>query len=242
MKRIYLPVLISGILLLLSACGSKKESETRNSHKAWIESFQDSISNYKKLISENDEKLSECNLKINELLENFEYISNPKMVEGYYIVKGWNSKLPFTSTAVYARINEGESLEVIATLAGGVFDKITVSDSNSEASSGVVPNDQALNYRHSGYTTVCFSGEGAENIAKFIAENKHRELKLSFLEYSTKKQYVIPESQKEMIATTWNLFEIQKRQKEYQKMLWYYSRKIDTFVRMTENNNITDKN
>ena len=241
MKKHSIYLLAVIIAFVGSACKQLKKPEALAEREQWIESFKDSIKLFKEEIEQIDKGLSECNLKIATQLDNFEHVSNPRQVTGYYILKGWNSKLPFTHTAIYARVNEDEKLELIATLAGSTFNSISVSDGTESLESEIVAHDQAFNYRHNGYNTVCFSGSKADSIAQFIAQHQEKNIKINFLEGKKKGEFSLPADEKSMIAETWRLFESQHQQKELQKQLWIISRKIDASRRMLENNDSTIK-
>lgn len=223
------------ITLILGSCVKIKKPEALSEREQWINSFHDSIEIYQKQTADIEAELNNCNARMGDILNKFEHISNPREVTGYYILKGWKSKTPLTSTGIFARITENENLELIATLSGGTFNKISVSDGNSIAESSVVPHDQALNYRHSSYNTVCFSGEKTDSLIQFIANHHASALKLNFMEGgSNKKSFTIPADEKDMIFQTWSLFEAQLQQKQLQKQLWINSRKIATYRRMLE--------
>lgn len=221
-------------VLCVLGCAQIKKPAAISEREEWINSFHDSIQIYQQKTSEIESKLNDCNNRIIGILENFEYVSNPRQVEGYYILKGWNSRLPFTSTGIYARITKSENLELIATLSGSTFNRIIVTDGDSQIESPVVPNDQALNYRHGSYNTVCFSGHATDSVIEFIAQHHNENIKLQFIEGNKKVPFIIPSNEKQMIAETWNLFSAQIEQKSLQKEIWINSRKIATYRRMLE--------
>lgn len=227
-----------GIILIFSitffSCKKLKKPDALTERENWIASFSDSINFYKNEINNLEEKLSSDNNFIGGLLGNFEYISNPRQVTGYYILKGWNSRIPLKQTGIYARINDNENIELIATLSGGNFNQISVSNGSEEVKSNIVPHDQALNYRQNNLNTVCFYGNAADSIAEFIALNITDKLTISFWDAGKKKQAVIPDDEKNMIASTWELNSYKLETKELQKKLWIYSKKIDAYRRMME--------
>lgn len=229
MKNIYIGIL--GLLALTvasSSCTKVRMTEAEKEREAWVESFDDSIAFYKHKTAEIEVKLGEINADMASLLDDFEMVNNPKEVEGYYILKGWQSKLPLTSTGIIARINQGEKLELIATLAGATFNQIEIGNCRSE----VVKHDQAFNYRHKTYNTVYFSGDKADSIAEYIAIHKNEALKLNFLEGGVKKSFALTDADKNMISKTWNLYWGQKESHELQKEMWMCSKKIETFRRL----------
>ncbi|MCH5224090.1 MAG: hypothetical protein J1E82_08605 [Muribaculaceae bacterium] len=221
-------------IVAFMGCNKVKTPEASIEREQWIGSFSDSIAKYQQRLAEINVGLNELNEQLGRELNNFSHVSNPREVTGYYILKGWEGKVPMTSTGIYARISEDEKLELIATLSGGTFNRITVSGSEGTISSQTVPHDQALNYRQSGYNTVCFIGNASDSVAQFIAQHKNERLTLNFLGGSQKKAFVIPENEKDMIARSCNLLNVQQEQKQLQKELWITSRRLDVFQQKLE--------
>ena len=220
--------------MILFSCKRLKKSDAEIEREEWINSFTDSIEYYKTEISNLEIRLGDENAVIAGLINDFEYVSNPRQVTGYYILKGWQNKLPMKKTGIYARINDNEELELIATLSGGNFNQILVSNGREEVESGVVPYDQALNYRHNNLNTVCFYGTAADSVAEFIGVNEPDKITVSYIEGNKKKQAVLGDEEKNMIARTWELYSYNKEGRELQKNIWIYSKKIDAYRRMME--------
>lgn len=65
-------------------------------------------------------------------------------------------------------------------------------------------------------------------------------LKLDFLEGNKKTSFSLPTEEKSMISQTWNLYSSQLEAKKLQKELWICSKKIDTFRRIMEMQNMQD--
>ena len=227
------------LLFILSCigCSRIKKTDAEIEREQWIAGFSDSIEFYQNKKQEVENELDNLNTGISAMLGNFERVKNPREVSGYYILKGWNNKLPFTSTGIYARINENEKLELIATLAGSTFNRLGVGSGSDVFFSEVVPHDQAFNYRHERYNTVYFSGGKADTVAQYIAKHRSDKINLDFLEGKKKTSFTIPSNEKDMIADTWNLLSSQIEAKKLQKELWICSRKIDTFRRIMEMQN-----
>lgn len=224
-------LLISFAAFLLSNCGKIKKTDAEYEREAWINGFTDSIEYYQNNSKEIDSKLESLNHNISSMLEDFEMVKNPRAVEGYYILKGWEEKLPFTTTSLYARINEREKLELIATLSGATFNQLEIDGFVSE----IVPNDQAFNFRHQRFNTVYFSGGKADTLAMKIADLADSKINLVFLENGkNRKTFQLPEAQKMMIKKTWNLYSSQMEARELQKQQWIASKKIDTFRHMID--------
>lgn len=225
------------ILFLCSDCSKIKKTDAEYEREAWIESFSDSIGIYQLKTQEIENKLAKENEKISGLLQDFEKVENPREVSGYYLLKGWQSRLPFTTTGIYARINENEKLELIATLAGGTFNQIGVRDGGEDYVSNVVPNDQAFNYRHARFNTVYFQSGKADTIADFIARHAGERINLRFIEGNREKTFPIPENGKNMIEKTYKLYSAQIEARNLQRELFICSRKIDAFRRLQDTQN-----
>lgn len=222
--------------VLISACNKVKKTDAEIERDNWIAGFADSIEYYQQQKMLIESQLQKINESIREELQNFELINNPREVTGYYLLKGWKNKIPYKSTGIYARINQNENLELIATLAGGTFNKICIGNFCSE----IVPHDQAFNYRHEKYNTVYFTGGKADTIANYISDFANEKLTLEYVENAQQKNFIIPHDEKEMISKTWKLFSSQQKVHQLQKELWMDSRKIDAFRRMMDANKKTD--
>lgn len=231
MKKLICLIGVFPLLVSLS-CGRIKKTDAEIERENWIAGFTDSVDYYKKESGLIEEKLEKLNSVISSEIGDFEMVRNPREVSGYYILKGWSGKIPFTTTGVYARINENEKLELIATLAGATFNCIEVGTSHDGVKSEIVPHDQAFNFRHQRFNTVYFSGGKADSIAEYIADHKNEIITLKFIEKNKINNLKIPENEKQMISKTWKLYSSQAEAKRLQKELWIYSRKIDTFRRM----------
>lgn len=219
----------------LMSCTLKRTTDAEIERQQWMESFNDSIEFYQNRSLQIQNELDDINKGIAVLLEKFELVNNPREVTGYYILKGWSDKLPFTTTGIYARISDREDLELIATLAGSTFNKLGIGVGSEEAFTETMPHDQAFNYRHERYNTVYFSGGKADTLALYIAQHHPENLSLNFLEGNTvKNRFIIPSAQKDMITETWQLYSSQKKAHLLQKELWISSRKIDTFRRLLD--------
>lgn len=230
-------IIISFLLIAsvgLIGCHRLKKTDAEVERENWIAGFSDSIEYYQQRSSQIDIKLKDVNTQISDLLSNFETVKNPREVTGYYLMKGWKSKIPFTTTGIYARINENEKLELIATLAGGTFNQIGVGQGDPEFVSEVTPHDQAFNYRHERFNTVYFSGGKADTIAQYISGHLDNKISLYFMEGKTKKAFVLPENEKDMISWTWELYNSQMEARQLQRELWISSKKIETFRRIQE--------
>lgn len=230
MNKIFYLILFSVILIITgNSCKKLKTPDAVKEREEWISSFKDSVNHYQQIIEISETELNEMNKKIQGMMDEFEYVSNPRQVEGFYLLKGWKDKIPMTKTGIYARLTESNTLELLATLSGGTFNQIKISADGDEIMSNVVKHDQALNYRQNNLNTVCFSGEATDSIAEFIYGYRIYKIKLDFIEGGVEKSFDIPDDQKTMIAKTWELYESQFESRKLEKEIWISSRKIDTY-------------
>lgn len=209
MRKFIIPITALLSLCLLSQSCQVKTPKAAEQRETWIESLNDSIALYQKQTEEVRVSLEEALRHTAELAEGFEYVKRPREVEGYFIRNGWSSRYPLTSTGLIARITEDMHFELIAALSGAHFNEIAVTAAGRTVSSGVVPHDQALNYRAGALNTVCFSGEKADSVASFIffAANAATPARLAFLEGKPTGSLSIPEDVAAMIASTWRFYE-----------------------------------
>ena len=241
-KYLFTVLFCAGIISgLFMSCKKIQTPQAEIERKEWIAGFTDSIEFYQQKKNEAETKLESLNSRISALLENFELVKNPREVSGYYLLKGWNKKIPFTSTGVYARLNENEKIEIIATLGGHTFNRIGVGTGSAVVFSEAVPHDQAFNYRHERYNTVYFSGGKADTVAQYIADNRGSKINIEFLEGSKKYPFILPADEKEMITKTWDLHAAQLEARQLQKELFISSKKIDTFRRIMDMQNLEEK-
>lgn len=220
--------------IIMSGCGGSKKDEAKQEHDAWINSLNDSIAAYKSHIETATKELDSIQSHIGGMIVNFQHVSNPRLVEGYYIYNGWANRYPLTSTGIVARITEDEGFEIIAALTGAHFNQIRIETAAGSATSAVVPHDQALNYRAGNLNTVCFYGNATDSIGMLISANKNEKITLEFLNGSKTGNFVIPADQKEMVAATWQLYEAQAASHRLEKEIPMYSRRIDACRKMLD--------
>lgn len=236
---------IAFLLILLMTSGACKKLKTPDALKEreeWISSFKDSIDACKQNIEISELQLQDINKRISSLMNEFAYVSNPRQVAGYYILKDWEKKIPLKTTGIYARLTEENTLELIASLTGANFEQISVESEGDRIESAIVKHDQALNYRQNNLTTVCFYGAATDSIAVFIYGYKGSKIKLDFIQGKSVKNIDIPGDEKAMIAKTWELFEAQQEIKLLEKEIWISSKKIDAYRVMLEKENTQPNN
>lgn len=241
MKNLIIAISIFNILLLGNACKRVTTPEAAKEREEWISTFSDSIDIYSKEKDLATDSAKELNLKTASLITEFEHVIRPREVSGYFVPKGWENKLPMTSTGLIARINEDEGLELIASLSGGSFTSIEVVSEGKSVSSEKVDHDQALNFKGSKINTVCFSGVKADSLAQFIANNLENTVTVNFFEGKKTGSLKLDEPTKREISLTWQLYSLKSKAKEFEKNIAYYSRKIDIYRRMLESLEKNDK-
>ncbi|MDE5875051.1 MAG: hypothetical protein K2H15_05340 [Muribaculaceae bacterium] len=232
MKKLFLSVSMFSILCLGVSCAKVKKPEAARQHEEWIESLNDSIAIYKAQADSTSALLSTLQSRVGSLMPDFEHVSNPREVEGYYVFKGWKNRFPLSGTGMVARISENEGFELLAALSGGVFNQISVSSSGESVKSAVVPHDQALNYRAGNLNTVCFFGNEADLVGEFISGHSNAHINVAFLGGAKPSSFTLPPDAREMIAATWQLYSTQKQMHQLEKSLPLLSRKIDMCRRM----------
>lgn len=216
------------ILLVLPACGGNKadREKARNDYK---QALSDSIASASTSIDECNNRIAILNDQMNNLLQDFSIVSNPREVEGYYILNGWQKRYPMQTTGLVARVSENEQLELIATLKGSTFDAIEAVGPTSSAVSATVPHDQALNYRREGLTSVMFSGAKADSIGQLIANNELNNIKIVYLEGNgkTKGNWQMPQEFKNMVARTYALASARKELRSLERRVVMLREKIN---------------
>ncbi len=221
----------AGICLLLPSCKVKTPAAVEEREK-WLLSLNDSIDKYEKEKVVINDKLLEAREKVDEMVGYFDYVNNPREVEGYYIFSGWKDRYPMLKTALLARVTQDERFELIATLTGGHFNEIGVTAAGETVASEVVPHDQALNYRAGNLNTVYFSGEKADSVGQFISTHSTDEITVIYLDKTKSGTLLLPSDEKQMIARTWELYAAQKNLHSLEKELPRLSGKIAACRRM----------
>lgn len=218
--------------MMASGCSPKEKSDKAIERENWTRSLNDSVAAYKHSLDTTQLRIEELNNQIATMLNDFQYVENPREVEGYYILKGWTSRHPENATWVYARLSKDEGLEIIASLKGGVFNSLRAESQGNSYTTGIVAHDQALNFRHNGYNVVCFYGESADSLAHFIARNELNDVTISYLNPSTSGTLKLSAEQRKMIAATWQLYNARHTEMQLEKQIPLLSKRIDACRRM----------
>lgn len=241
MKRSFLFINIGlAVCMILASCKVKTPSAVEE-RENWLSSLNDSIEKYEKQKAEVEQEIKKAREKVNGIIGTFDYVKNPRQVEGYYIFEGWKDRYPMLKTALVARVTEDERFELIATLTGAHFNEIAVTVNGETASSDIVAHDQALNYRAGNLNTVYFAGEKADDIGRLISANSTGKILLSFLNGNRTGSLELPSDEKQMIAKTWDLYAAQKELIQYEKELPRLSGKISACRRILDNGGSTSE-
>lgn len=212
-------VILTGIM----GCRRKNEAKERvqAEREKWEASLPDSLKAVERQTDSIKAELKALTNSFDAMVHTFEYVDNPREVEGYYIAGAWKASYPQKSTGLVARITKGEKLELIAALAGGAhFDRLRVETNGQSAETSVVPHDQALNYRMAGLNTVCFSDSAATSCARLIAENNGSDVKIIYLEGDHQTGSLsYPKQAQSVMMSTWNLYEVRSRMARDERMI-----------------------
>ncbi|MBD5298851.1 MAG: hypothetical protein HDS22_02635 [Bacteroides sp.] len=235
--RFIIPLALAA--LFLPSCRVKTPEAVEQREK-WLESLNDSIDKYQGEKERVEAALAEAHEKVAAMVGSFDYVSNPREVEGYYIFNGWKGRYPMQSTALVARVTQDIRFELIATLTGAHFNEIGVSADGATVASEVVPHDQAFNYRAGNLNTVCFYGEKADSIGAFISSHSMADISVAYMEGKRTGSLRLPSDEKQMIARTWELYAAQREMTRLEKELPRLSGRIAACRRMIDSNNKSD--
>jgi len=216
MKKIYL-MMTAALMIAAGGCAHKNESG-KKAEREYQQARTDSITNVTARIDSCNEAAATLSDRVNELLRDFTAVNRSREVEGYTIYNGWQNRYPLQSTGVVARINASEGIELVAALSKGVFDRIRIQTPDASAETETVPNDQALNYRRDGLTTVMFSGEKAAEAAALVADNELNPVMVVFLNGGKETgRWKLPENYAKMISMTSLLYSTRTDQKKMER-------------------------
>lgn len=215
-----LPLIV--LALLAGSCRRNEAKErVRAEREAWEASLPDSLRAVERQTDSIRNELQQLATKSEELLPAFDYVDNPREVEGYYIAKGWAPSYPLKSTGLVARLTKGEKLELIAALGGGAyFDHIMVEANGDRAETSIVAHDQALNYRMSGLNIVCFSDSAATSCAELISAANGGNVVITYFNGDKKTGSLrYPSTSQSMMTDTWNLYDTRRRMRHDELMI-----------------------
>lgn len=227
----YLSIILAVVVIAMIGGGCHRRNEAKEriqaERGAWEASLPDSLKSIERKSDSIREEIKTLSLEMERMLPSFDYVNNPREVEGYYIAKSWKSQYPLSKTGLVARLTQGENLEVIAALSGGAhFDRIRVEAGGETAESSQVPYDQALNYRMAGLNTVCFSDSAANSCARLIANHNGGDIKITYLNGDKNSGTLnYPKASQATMTETWNLFDTRSRMQHDEHLIPLLARK-----------------
>ena len=140
------------------------------------------------------------------LKQYFTFVNDPKLVEGYYVAKGLNSRNLFNTTGVEARISPDGEFYMISSLTTRPVKhtSIVLKCGNDEASTATVTYDGDRNYRSGGTEMITFVGAECDTIGKYLAVHPDANGSIIFKGASN---YTLPLSatDRQAIARTYSL-------------------------------------
>lgn len=232
MKRSYEKIILfTSLMAFLVSVACKRGNEAKERVQAerakWEASLPDSLKSVERQTDSIRNEIQALTDKMDTMLPEFNYIDNPREVEGYYIAASWVSNYPLKSTGLVARLTKNEKLELIAALSGGAhFNRLRIEAGGQVAETSIVAHDQALNYRMTGLNTVCFYDSAANSCAKLIAENPGSDIKIVFLEGDKKTGTLnYPTSSQAVMASTWHLYETRSAMLRNERLIPLLARK-----------------
>lgn len=242
----HLPLIATAALctaLAVGCSGGQTKKDVPSEHRNWILSLGDSIKNTETEITAVQTRIDSLHSAVGNMLQGFRHISNPREVEGYTLANSLAGQLPLTSTGLAARITEGEGFELLSALSGNTYCRLRAVTPEGSASTAVVPHDQALNYRHSGYNTVAFSGTAADSVGRLIALAPEGKVKIEFIQPSGRvaSTVTLPAARQKAIAETWRLYNAQSTAERLEMQVKLLNRKISLFRMRLEDSDTQTK-
>lgn len=228
MKKIFVAGMGLIMALSLGSCRDKSRKQAiADERMRWEASLSDSLASYERQLGEAEKNIPALREEVQNLLSRFTPVNNPREVEGYYIYTPAKGRYPLASTGITARLTKSEAPEVIAALKGGNFSSIRISTPDGRSVTSVtVPYDQALNYRAGGLNTVAFSGESADSIVSFVADNPDVSLTVEYLNPGSVAKAAVSNADRETLLETGRLVEVRRRLHRAETEIPMLSRKI----------------
>lgn len=205
MKKIFI-IPVIGCMLALASCGGKNNS-AEIAKENYRQSLNDSIVSLQAEIDSCNNQIAELSNEVNDWLRDFTTVNNPREASSYIIMTSAKDNYPLKSSGIIARLNDMGQFELIAALSSKPFDSIVVKSELETADSEVVPKDQALNYQTPELTTVTFTGDKADAIGKFVADNELNSMTVTYLQNGNPVQTVkVTENEAKIISYTYMLY------------------------------------
>lgn len=199
------PILAALAALMCAGCVQRVDN-SKETREGYERSLQDSIEIVKQEIDSCNSQISRLRDQNGVWLRDFSTVANPREVGSYIIYTPFKNKYPLRATGLMARINDSGQYELIATHSGAAFNQIEVSVPSVSISSEIVAQDQALNYRNEGLSTVTFTGEKADSIGKLIADNELNNIKVTYLQGRPVGSWNVPQDYAKMLSYTYLLY------------------------------------
>lgn len=224
-----LKVLPIALLMIVAGASCTNKKNTKDASGDYARSLSDSIAIVQQQIDSCQTAIEDARTQIEEWLPDFETVTNPREAGSYMIYRAVRNSYPLQHTGITARIDDAGILELIAAL-DTPFDQIGAVTDTESVDSDVVPNDQALNYRTANLTTVMFSGQKANDVAKFIADNQLNAVRVNY--YSGGRNLLsrkIPEGELKAIMATWMLYDAQTKLQQLERRQAMLGEKVKIF-------------
>lgn len=196
-----------------SAAGSGSGSPVEDRRHAWCASLRDSVESLQGEYDACQEQAEELRGRFASLLDRFEIVDDPMLVEPYRLPKGWRGYDTTGRQGVMSRVLEDGSIEIVAT-ASGDFSSITFASGGESVSSETVPAGSSLHTPVGQLTRVAFNNAGP--LASFVAAHVGAPMTMTL---SSGKSFPLSEAQRRMIADTWEfssllaqIHELEKRE------------------------------
>ncbi|MBS7410114.1 MAG: hypothetical protein KIG59_04040 [Muribaculaceae bacterium] len=186
---------------------------------------------------------------VDSLAKQFQFVKTKDMVEGYSVLNSIGADRLVKATGIEPRINEAGDIYLLSSLYGNAVGhtSLRVSGTSGQVETGVVPQDNANNYRFRDGSTqvemVTFSKEKCDTFCQFIAANRNDKLTVSFCGRKS-TQVVLTDRTKSEIATTYDYATKKSELKHAEDMRLYYSKKLQITrrqIRATATNITGDK-
>ncbi len=132
------------------------------------------------------------------------FVSNP--IEGYYTGASVNPSAFHGTTGIQARVSPGGDFYIISSIpvAKGVKStSVAVSCDGESIATSTVPHDGERNDRSLGAEIITFMGVECEDLGRFIADNRDRQLTLTF-NGAKSVSVPLPKDQAEEVATLYD--------------------------------------
>lgn len=215
-------LLIAIPLVCLCACsgaGGSSDSaavsgtSVQDRRQAWCASLRDSVESLQEEYDTCQEQLEALRGRFASLLDRFEIVDDPVLVEPYRVAKGWRGYDTTGRQGVLSRVLEDGSIEMVATAAGD-FSSMTFSSGGESVSSETVPAGSSLHTALGQLTRVAFNN--AAPLAAFVSDHVGEPVTMTL---SSGKSFPLSEAQRRMIADTWEfsallgqIHELEKRE------------------------------